>query len=376
MSLILLESLADEAIIKPADGAAINFLSAGKSSGRIWGAAVTLSGNAFTMAKGAIMARGYRIKCDASTEILNLGSATLPSSDTAYRLIARVTRSGDSASLAIVYQIASSSLSNDLIEQGNGTYDMTIGTFKMGPGGVSDFADSLPTLSGGGGGGSSQGQSFGSTLPAPQLEIVRKRTGGLDDGIWLCLKNKGDYTGYMTNYTVVLKLFRYRKRARHRERSGTSKVYYTKEGWHQSHEGLKPWDPNLNTPIGASTDLIELATVTIATQGNFSYTRKDVICDLGDVIDALWYEVVNGSKAHISDDTSPYALRVTGSKKVRPAKLGPWGRMAKGNFLKFAFRAYVYSGRSLVAKSPIGDAVIITPQLQTSANVPFRIRIE
>ena len=155
MSLILLESLANNAIIRPSDGATVNFLASGRKNGRVKGAAISLSGRTFTMAEGTLIARGHRIKCDASTQILDLSGATLPASETAYRLIARISRSGDSGSLTITHQLASSSLNNDPIDEGNGTYDLSLGTFLMGPNGVYDFSDALPTVTGSSSGGSS-----------------------------------------------------------------------------------------------------------------------------------------------------------------------------------------------------------------------------
>lgn len=374
MALILLESLADSAIIKPSDGAAVNLVSAGKKSGRIWGCAVTLSSSVFTMAAGILMARGYRIKVDASTQILDLSSATLPATDTAYKLIARVSRSGDNASLSITYQLAGSSTYSSLIEEGNGTYDLVIGTFKMGPGGVSDFSDSMQTLTGGSGGGGSS--DFGSTLPAPELELVGDRGANALDGLYLCLRNKGDYNPYATGYTVVLKVFRYRKRAKHRKKSGSTKVYYMKEGWHQPAAGLAPWNVNDPNPIPSRLDLAELREVDIVSSGGFSYSRKDVICEVSSIIQALWYDIETGTKYHVATTSNAYHIRVTGSKNLKASKRGRWGKIAKNNFLKIAFRAYIYSGNSLVAKSPIGDALVITPQLGGASQCPMRARIE
>ena len=234
-------------------------------------------------------------------------------------------------------------------------------------------AEKAAKKSGSGGGGSSD---FGSTLPAPELELVGKRDANALGGLYLCLRNKGDYNPYVMGYTVVLKVFRYRKRAKHRKRSGSTKVYYMKEGWHQPSAGLAPWNVNDPNPIPSRLDLAELREVDIVTSGGFSYSRKDVICEVSSIVQALWYDIETGTKYHVATTSNAYHIRVTGSKNLKASKRGRWGKIAKNNFLKIAFRVYVYSGNSLVAKSPIGDALVLTPQLGGNSACPMRARIE
>jgi len=356
MSIKLLESINtdDNPVAQnPDDGAAMNFLSSYKKSGRVWGAAITWSGKVFSIAKGLLIARGYRISIDSATTLIDLTKDAMPSAQSTYNVLLKITRVGHNASFSIAYQSASSSYETDLIDQGEGTYCLKLGSLVLNSNGVVSFTDSMTIIAPPSGG---SGTSVGGMLPAPILEIVSKRVGGSYSG-YLSLKNKGDYNGYASSYTIKLCLFRYVSHAKYREKSGTTKVYIQKSSWVSPASSIG-WGSALVSNIVLFS---ALKTVTVDTNGTLSYVRKDVIAPLSDYCNAMFYDKSSGTKAAVSSATDVYAIRATRSKKTKTQT--QYGHHHKHNYFIFAYKIVLYSGLSIVATSPISNAIVITPNL-------------
>jgi len=375
MAIRLLESINtdDNPVAQnPDDGAVMNFLSAYKQNGRIWGAAVSWSGKIFTIAKGVLIARGYRILIDESTTLLDLTSAAMPSAQTSYSVIVAVTRVGHGASLAVSY--TSGSYPTAAIDQVEGSYALKIGTLVLGPAGVVGFTDSMATVSPPSGGSSG---SLGSSIPTPILEIASARSGGAYGG-YLCLKNKGDYNGYAATYSVRFKLYRFVGKGKYRERSGSTKVYIQKSSWVLPAVSLG-WSASRKIPN--VTLLGDLGSATITTNGTLSYSRNDVMSPVADIVQSMFYDA-SGAKAAVTASSNVYSIRSTGSKKRKV--VGQYGKHAKHNYFIFAYRAFLYSGTEAVASSAMSRAVVIAPnyRMKTAAGAgtglagKFRILIE
>jgi hypothetical protein len=340
----------------PDDGAALNFLASYKKNGRVWGAAVSWSGKVFTIAKGLLIARGYRIQIDSSTTLLDLTSAAMPSSQTVYSVLITITRTGHNATFAVSYQAASLTYPTAAIDQVEGSFSLKIGTLTLSTSGVVGYTDVLSTIAPSSGGGSSSG--IGATLPAPVLEIVSPRKGGAYSG-WLALKNKGDYNGYLSSYTVRLILYRYLGKGKFRERSGSTKVYLLKSSWVEPASSLG-WG---STKVAKVTDLTALKTVTVASNGTLTYVRKDIIGTMADYANAVFYDLTSaGAKTAVTSASDVYAIRATRSKKEKTAT--QYGHHHKHNFFIFAYRIRILSGATVVASSPMSNAVVITPNLR------------
>jgi len=358
----------------PDDGAVMNFLSAYKQNGRVWGAAVSWSGKMFTIAKGVLIARGYRILVDESTTLLDLTSAAMPSAQTSYSLIVTVTRVGHNASLGVSY--TPSAYPTAAIDQVEGSFALKIGTLVLGPSGVVGFSDSMATVSPPSGG--STAAAAGSGLPAPILEIVSARGGGAYGG-YLCLKNKGDYNGYAAAYSVRFRLYRFVGKAKYRERSGSTKVYLLKSSWVQPAVSLG-WGAAKRIPPVVL--LGDLGSATVTANGSLSYQRNDVISTIADIAQSMFYDPSSGTKSAVTTSSSVYGIRSTGSKKRKI--VGQYGKHAKHNYFIFAYRAFLYSGNEVAASSPMSRAVVIAPnyrmKVANGANTglanKFRVLIE
>ncbi len=400
MSVKLLESInsaGNEVVINPADGAALNLLAAAQKDGRVYGATITCSDGVFTATAGLLIARGFRIRIDSSTTILDLSSNTYASTSTKYRLVARISRTGDDANVTFAAVSTNASINVDWIERSAGAYDLVCGTFYVTPTSHgTNYEDALATVTGASSSsGSGSTSSLGKALPAPRLEIVSK-AGGYR---YLCIKNLGDYTGLTSKYTVKIRLWQFLKRVKRRYPSSTNSVKFRKTGWMlpDATEKIPNWrKTKLAT---ASADLECLWTIgTRLNIVNFesasaTYTRRDVLlCIDEEFIDKLFYwednqneeygELHPMSEFYEYADTyySPatdaiYAIRCTNSRRKRRSDRGQYGKNAYNCFKKFAFEVLVYDGNKLVARSGRGDSIIITPHFD-SYDDPLIVRIE
>jgi hypothetical protein len=377
MAIKLLESINSESndtVQYPDDGAPINFLSAYKKNGRIFGASVTINGKVLTISKGLLIARGFRLAIDGSTVLLDLTNSAMPASQTTFNILISIIRTGHNATFSVSYRNSSLSYSTDAIDQDEGTYELKIGILTLNSSGIVGYADALTTIAPPSSSDSSSG--VGSMLPPPELEIVSRRAGGAYGG-YLAIRNKGDYSGYATKYSVRFQLFRFMRKAKYRERSGSTKVYLRKSAFVQPAVSLG-WG---TAKIPVIVLLSDLQTVTVTANGTFSYIRKDIVCPISNFVTSMFY-VPGTTKTAVTNSTNVYSIRSTRSEKKKT--IGQYGKHAKHNFFIFAYKVYLYSGSARIAESPFSKTVVITPNYHmkvangasTGIAGKFRILIE
>jgi hypothetical protein len=386
MAIKLIESLntEDNAVAQyPENGAAINFLSCYKKSGRAFGAVISYSGKTLSIGAGLLIARGYRIWIDSTTVLKDLTGDVMPAVSTVYHLLLTITRSSHNATFAIGYFLGSLAITQNSIDQVDGTYQLILGTLVLDSNGIMAFTDTLTSITPPSG---TSGSSIGSILPAPQLEIVQGRKGGAYNG-WLAIKNKGDYNLFSSSYTVEFWLYRYVRKGKYRDRSGSTKVYFSKTGFVQPTVSIG-WGTAKITP---EILFSQLQTVTVRRNDTFSYVRKDIVAPISDYVGAMFYDagydsgtgLIGASKTAITESTNAFAIRSTRSSKGKHPTL--YSHHSKHNFFIFAYRAFLYSGSTRIAASPFSQKVVIAPNLSfeslaeassTTIAGKFRILIE
>lgn len=351
------------------EGASLNFLSSYKRDGRVWGAYLSISGsNKLQIGQGLIMARGYRLSIDSTTTALDWSATPFPATSGTMSVYLTITRTGHNAT----FSFTTAKVGSASIDQVEGSFSLLLGTLDVGPSGMNSFTDKLATISPST--GSSSSDSLGSSIATPRLAVVydsRVNGGsGSYDG-YICIANKGDYTGLASKYTVMFKLVRFVSHGQYRERSGTQKLYFAKTGWVQPAKDVGWASPFLK----ASAKLNELQTVAICSSGGFVYSRSDVIEKVSDVIGSNFYEVVSGVKTAITTSTLAKNIRSTRSKRVKFSNdKSVYGRHAKHNFLIFSYIACVYDGNKTVAISDIGSSVEIFPNYSDTLAGPIRTK--
>ncbi len=384
----------DETVIYPDTQSSLNYLAAQKKNGRIFGCAVSLSGDAISMTAGVLILYGYRVLVESTETVIDLSSATPPSSAARYGGYLKITRSGHDISHEFVfYQIAGSLYNRDISIQ-NGTGYLKICEFTFGPGGASDLVDALVTIAPNSSSSSTGG--IGKVVQAPRLAIVTGR-GPVYNGT-IVIANKGDYAGLAAQYTVVFQVVRYLRRGNSRKKRSGSKTYHATSGW------VYPVDGMGRTRMLAIQNGVNNSVYKFKNQYGYSElftfsfganhvdgdtwrpTRTDGLIKVSSLCKTLFKVGPNGNPGDYDAETCAKDLFCVRSKKasrVVDGLVDRHGRYArKHNFFKFALEARVYDGRKLVARSPIGNAVIIMPDMRfcdgACGNVKnlFRILVE
>lgn len=357
------------------DGALINFQAAGQRNGAVYGCALSFAANKITIATGLMMVRGFRLKIESAEKILDLSLVPFPDENTPMYVYIRVTRTANDATYSVWHSSLKAREHSDNIERVAGSYDYKIANVIFGPSGIVSVTSTIATITASpSGGGSVEAATM---VPTPLLEIVGAPATSLAQS-YLCLGNRGDYIKLASQYTIKFVLYRFVQKARYRKRSGESKFYIHKTGYVIPLYNQIGWkEPTFSLEV----DYANLQTVEINSSGDFSYSRHDVIDNLINYIDTMFYDpgaiydddadrmIPNPDleeKASVSLTTNPYFIRATRSRNGQQAEWRNYGsaRQAKNNFFKFAFKAVLYEGSKAVAESPMSKSVLIRPNIR------------
>ncbi len=351
------------------DGALINFQAADQRSGLIWGCEITTSANKVYIDSGLLMIRGYRIKITQRELLYDFTSVPFPSSNQTKYICIRITRTGHDATYSIIIMDPSEAYGGSRIERIEGSYTYRLVKVELDYNGIKNTTSVISTITPG---GSTSGGSTGVsvTVPEPQLEIVGDTKESLTNA-WLCLANKGDYSKFISQYTVKFEMYRYVSKGQYRKRSGTQKLYIYKTGY------VQPLIQNGSVQLGWQVDGVEFKTVftyndlkevVVTEKQSYSYTRKNVIEGIYKYVNGMFYEKTPDGPALITVNSNVFSIRSTRSKTTSPydwLKLGDAVRIAKHNFFRFAFKAVVYDqNNKKVAESGLSRAVLIRPNLE------------
>lgn len=384
----------DESVIYPDTQSSLNYLAAQKKNGRIFGCAVSLSGSSINMGAGVLILYGYRVMIESYETVIDLSSATPPSSAAKYAAYLKITRSGHDISHSFVFYSSSTSVNNSDISTMDGTAHLKICEFTFGPSGASDLVDALATVTPNSSSSASGG--IGKVVQAPRLAIVTDR-GSVYYGT-IVIANKSDYAGLAAQYTVVFQVVRYLRRGNSRKKRSGSKTYHATSGWVYPVHGMGrtrvlPIQNGVNRSIYkfknqyGYSDLFTFSFGANHVVGDsWRPTRTDGLIEVSTLCKTLFKVGPNGNPGGFSSSTCAKDLFCVRSKKasrVVDGLVDRHGRYArKHNFFKFALEARIYDGRKLVARSPVGNAIIIMPDMRFcdaecgSVNKLFRILVE
>lgn len=357
------------------DGALINFQAAGQRNGAIYGCTLSFVANKINIASGLLMIRGYRLKIESAEEVIDLSSVPFPDENTLKYVYIRVTRTANDATYSVWHSSLKTREHSDNIERVAGSFDYKIANVTFGPSGIVSVTSTIATITASpSGGGSIEAATM---VPTPLLEIVGAPATSLAQS-FLCLGNRGDYVKLASQYTIKFVLYRYVQKGRYRKRSGESKFFVHKTGYVIPLYDKIGWKEPM---FSLEVDYTNLQTIVINSIGDFSYSRHDVIDNLFNYIDTMFYDpgavydeitdrmIPNPDleeKVSVSLTTNPYFIRATRSRNGKQAEWRNYGsaRQAKHNFFKFAFKAVLYEGSKAVAESPMSKSVLIRPNIK------------
>lgn len=368
-------------VVYPEDEAAVNAAifavdSSGKevnATGRISGCNISMNGaGKFTISAGVLSVGGYRLKVSSSETLLNLSSSAAPQTDTKFKLVIRVTRSGHDATFSAL--AISGSPMNQKIWEADGSRDLLLGTFLWtNTGTFSGYTNAAPTLQVRFGGSSSTptANSIGG-LPQPQISLVEKlydyETYGGEVGYsanpLICLSNIDDYYEYGKNYDIRFEVLRYcpGKRSR-RTKLGSQKARYWKRGYFKP--AMFGGVGNVFFVSGGARTSIKLEEVQNSSVPVTSlYNATNVLMESSEIIGYLfgakvgsvWHSIINGM-AYVNMAN----CRCSGAIKKKRVVSGSAVYHFSNNFVCICFQPVAYSGNKVVARGPMSAIVKIKP---------------
>ena len=353
------------------DGALINFQAACKADGVLFGCDLSNTTDSIKIATGTMMVRGYRLKFTQTETVYSLSNAAYPATATTYYLYLRLTRYDTDCEYEFYISNEATSSNKSPIEQVIGVFDYKVASFTLGASGIVGNVKSLmaniPTPGSGGSGG---GNVYGSSgtlglssiqLYKPILELVQipKYTLTASNIICgkanslLCLKNKQAYSVLNTNGNVVkFSLYRYINKGRYRNKRNGAKLYIEKTGYVKPVKSLGY--RGLSSDIQLTKSYSSLESQVVTSSGQYQYRRTDVLCSLKQLIDNMFYEIVDSVKTPITATTSLANIKCSRSTNAGQH----YGR--KGLYVKIAYKAELWNGGKKLAESDLSTPLIIS----------------
>lgn len=363
MGIKLLESVAttDNDVLQHVDdGALINFQAAQQKNGLIYGGKLTNTVSSISIGEGLLMVRGYRLKIDSATTIMNFSSSAYPSVSNTYYLYLRISHIGYDAKYEWIISISSIAANSDLIEREEGIFDYKVASFTFGPSGIAGTIKSLMGIITSSGAGGSL-NALGVGVPEPRLELVMSAYSNGGKGMtdsYLCLGNKDDYSKFTSNYSIKFVAYRYIQRGRYRNKNSGNKLYVNKTGFVKINTKIGWRKVPASNAFKLVVNYTDLQKVILSQKGSYKYTRTDVIDNLFNYIDTMFYQQIPDSVATpITPSSIPAYVRATRSKAN-----GLTSKDFRHNYFKFAFKAELYdSAGKKVAESGLSRTVTIRP---------------
>lgn len=395
MSIKLLESLSyegNEVLQQIDDGALMNFQSANRTNGILYGCKITNTASAIKIGAGVLMVRGYRLKfIGEATTVYSLSSASYPASATTYYLWLRITRVENDASYEFILSTNDKQVNKTEIEKETGAYDFKVAKLTLLPSGISGNVESvLPNITAGGSGSTSGGSGAGlvssipttttgsghtgstnssaslaiTSLATPDLAIIGLPKITINNGAAyimgisnsiICVGNKTTYSTLVGNsgYDVKFVLYRFIEDGRYRQKRNGSKFYTFKTGYVRpiGSIGYK----GSESQIKLVTSFKDLGTVQVNSSGQYQYRRTDVLANTMAIINETFYETIDGVKTPVSLSTNLEDIKCVRSKSSGRR----YGRT--NMFVKLAWRAELWdSNNRKVAESALSKPLIIT----------------
>lgn len=349
------------------DGALINFQAACKADGILFGCGLSNTEQAIRVAPGTMMVRGFRLKFTQTEVVYSLSNAAYPATATTYYLWLRLTRYDTDCEYEFFISNEATSQNRTAIEQSIGVFDYKMASFTLGASGIVGNVKSLmaniPTP-GSGGTGAGAGTTYSLSqvgLQKPIMELIQLPKNAFDlsniicgkANSLLCLKNKQAYSVFNTNGNVVkFALYRYINKGRYRNRRNNAKLYIEKTGYVKPIKSLGY--KGLLSPIKLTTAYSSLGSEIVASSGQYQYKRTDVLCSIKELIDNMFYEVVESVKVPITASTQLDSIKCSRSTKGGQH----YGR--KGLYVKIAYRAELWNGGKKLAESELSTPLIIS----------------
>lgn len=395
MSIKLLESLSyegNEVLQQIDDGALMNFQSANRTNGILYGCKITNTASAIKIGAGVLMVRGYRLKfIGEATTVYSLSSASFPASATTYYLWLRITRVENDASYEFILSTNDKQVNKTEIEKETGAYDFKVARLTLSPSGISGNVESvLPNITAGGSGSTSSGSGAGlvtsiptattgsgnsgsinssasiaiTSLATPDLTIIGLPKITINNGAAyimgnsnsiICVGNKTTYSTLVGNsgYDVKFVLYRFIEDGRYRQKRNGSKFYTFKTGYVRpiGSIGYK----GSESQIKLVTSFKDLGTVQVNSSGQYQYRRTDVLANTMAIINETFYETIEGVKTPVSLSTNLADIKCVRSKSSGRR----YGRT--NMFVKLAWKAELRdSNNRKVAESALSKPLIIT----------------
>ena len=403
MSIKLLESLSyegNEVLQQIDDGALMNFQSANRTNGILYGCKITNTASAIKIGAGVLMVRGYRLKfIGEATTVYSLSSASYPASATTYYLWLRITRVENDASYEFILSTNDKQVNKTEIEKETGAYDFKVAKLTLSSSGISGNVESvLPNITAGGSGSTSNGSGAGlvnsipttttgsghtgssnssasiaiTSLATPDLSIIELPKITIDNGAAytmgisnsiIVVGNKTTYSTLVGNsgYDVKFVLYRFIEDGRYRQKRNGSKFYTFKTGYVRpiGSIGYK----GSESQIKLVTSFKDLGTVLVNSSGQYQYRRTDVLANTMQIINETFYETIDGVKTPVSLSTNLDDIKCVRSKSSGRR----YGRT--NMFVKLAWRAELWdSNNKKVAESALSKPLIITLNYYMPAN--------
>lgn len=403
MSIKLLESLSyegNEVLQQIDDGALMNFQSANRTNGILYGCKITNTASAIKIGAGVLMVRGYRLKfIGEATTVYSLSSASYPASATTYYLWLRITRVENDASYEFILSANDKQVNKTEIEKETGAYDFKVAKLTLSSSGISGNVESvLPNITAGGSGSTSSGTGLVTSIPTittgsghsgsthssasiaitslatPDLTIIGlpKEEITIENGTAyimgnshsiICVGNKTTYSTLVGNsgYDVKFVLYRFIEDGRYRQKRNGSKFYTFKTGYVRpiGSIGYK----GSESQVKLVTSFKDLGTVLVNSSGQYQYRRTDVLANTMTIINETFYETIEGVKTPVSLSTNLEDIKCVRSKSSGRR----YGRT--NMFVKLAWKAELWdSNNKKVAESALSKPLIITLNYYMPAN--------
>lgn len=378
------------------DGAVINYQACSQRNGFIYGCSLVSENKRISISTGLLIIRGYRLRIDDTTVILDLSSAALPSTSTTYYLFIQIERSGNNARWSVKWQSSLSARNTTAIEQVDGIYDYPIASFvassTLGISSVSSLMSKITST-----GSVNSSTSLSERIPTPQLAIVHDSAKSNPYYGYLVLANRNDYMQLGAKYTVSLVLYRHLSKARSCKSMGLRRIRYNKSGFvkvlHTSGSNLG-WEQSSKEPfrlsilVNENDDSIGMKKAIVREEDQMVYTRNDIIESMSTYAKGMFYDpgqsfdaglncmIPRRARSMVTAYSNPYFIRCTRSKKgwngITSAEnwAGPYGKWHKYNEFKFAYAIEIKdASNKIIAESPLSAIISIRPNY--SFNVEF-----